>query len=231
MNIMPYYNHAGIQIFHGDCLEILPQLEPVDLVLTDPPYGIGNKWVGGFGEKHGWSKSHLEKQTRNEWDVKPPPQKVFDLIIKISTHQIIGGGNYFNLPMSRCWLVWNKPERNFTLAEAELAWTNADNVVRVCDCNRHERNREYPTQKPKKLMKWCLLLSWSKNAQSILDPFMGSGTTLVAAKELGRHAIGIEIEEKCCEIAVKRLSQEVLPLKRKEDQIISLPYKQAGFFA
>ena len=208
-----YYSHAGITIYHGDCLEIMPELAPIDLVLTDPPYGIGEKWVGGSGKEHWWSKSHLEKQTRNEWDAKSPPQKAFDLIMEMSTHQIIWGGNYFNLPVSRCWLVWNKPERNFTLAEAELAWTNADNVIRVCDCNRHETNREHPTQKPKKLMKWCFSLSWSRNARTILDPFMGSGTTLVVAKELGRKAIGIEIEEKYCEIAVRRLAQEILPFE------------------
>ncbi len=205
----PYYDHAGITIYHGDCLEIMPVLEKVDLALTDPPYGIAAKWVGGFSDKHGWGKSHLEKNERNDWDVRIPLSEIFELILKKSANQIIWGGNYFELPLSRCWLVWNKPERGFTLAEAELAWTNADNVIRVFDLNRHENGRVHPTQKPVKLMLKCLSLSWTNDCLKILDPFMGSGTTLVAAKELGRRAIGIEIEERYCEIAAERLAQEV----------------------
>jgi DNA modification methylase len=106
--------------------------------------------------------------------------------------------------------VWNKPERGFSLAEAELAWTTADNVVRVFDYKRHENGRLHPTQKPLALFRWCLTLPWAKGAITILDPFAGSGTTLRAAKDLGRRAIGIEIEEKYCEIAANRLQQGVL---------------------
>uniref|UniRef100_A0A6M3K330 Putative methyltransferase n=1 Tax=viral metagenome TaxID=1070528 RepID=A0A6M3K330_9ZZZZ len=208
----PYYDHGGITIYNCDCMDILPELEPVDLVLTDPPYGIADKWVGGFSNKHGWSNAHKQKRLRNSWDISPS-HKVFDLILKLSKYQIIWGGNYFSLPISRCWLVWNKPERGFSLSEAELAWTNADNIVRVCDSNRHSDTREHPTQKPVKLMKWCMSLSWTKNVKTILDPFVGSGTTLVAAKELGRKAMGIDKEEQYCEIAARRLSQEVFPFK------------------
>jgi DNA modification methylase len=104
--------------------------------------------------------------------------------------------------------VWNKPERGFSLAEAELAWTSRDNVVRVFDGNRSDPGREHPTQKPIKLMTWCL--SFFPDAASVLDPFMGSGTTLRAAKDLGRKAIGIEVEERYCEIAARRMRQEVL---------------------
>jgi len=212
--IKPYYDDGNrIQIYHGDCLEIMPQLEPVDLVLTDPPYGIADKWKGGWSEKHGWGKSHLEKDFRNQWDIIPSHEHI-EAILTAGKYKIIWGGNHFEeLHPSRCWLVWNKPERGFTLAEAELAWTNADNIIRVCDCHRNDTGKIHTTQKPLKLMKWCLNLPWTKSLQTILDPFMGSGTTLVAAKELGRKAIGIEIEEKYCEIAVDRLRQEVLPFK------------------
>ena len=209
----PYYETKLGKLYHGDCLEIMPELEPVDLVLTDPPYGIGNKWVGGSGENHGWSISHTEKDVRNKWDEKPPTKECFDLIRAKSSVQIIWGGNYFFLPTSRCWLVWNKPERGFTLAEAELAWTNADNVVRVFDRRRHFSNREHPTQKPTALFVWCLEHSWSKKSQLILDPFLGSGTTAVACERLNRRWIGIEISEEYCEISAKRIESEASQLK------------------
>ena len=211
--LKPYYETELGKLYHGDCLEIMPQLEPVDLVLTDPPYGIADVWKGGFGKKHGWNKADSVKAFRNSWDTKPPTQEVFDAIFAVSKKQIIWGGNYFKLPPSRCWLVWNKPERGFTLAEAELAWTNADNIVRVCDCKRSDTGRIHPTQKPTKLMFWCLGLSWSKNATTILDPYLGSGTTAIACECLKRKWIGIEIEEKYCEIAAKRIELERKQLK------------------
>ena len=209
----PYFESDHGKLYNGDCLTIIPELEPVDLVLTDPPYGIGNKWVGGFGKNHGWSKSHLEKEIRNEWDSKPPSKKCLSIIQKISQFQIIWGGNYFDLPVSRCWLVWAKPERGFTLAEAELAWTNADNVVRVYDRRRHESNREHPTQKPLELFLWCLGLPWTLKSNVVLDPFLGSGTTAIACERLKRKWIGIEISEEYCEIAAKRIENETRQLK------------------
>lgn len=207
--VEPYYEHNGITVYHGDCRDILPQLEPVDLVCTDPPYGISEKWQGGSG--HGWKKARSQEQSTAGWDQCRPPKELLNSIIRLAGKVIIWGGNYFVLPPSRGWLVWNKPERGFTLAEAELAWTNQDTVVRVCDCHRSDKDRKHPTQKPLKLMQWCLSQKWTKDCKTILDPFMGSGTTLRAAKDLGRDAIGIELDERYCEIAAKRLSQEVLP--------------------
>ena len=204
----PYYEKDGIVIYHGDCREILPTLEPVDLVLTDPPYGIGAIWQGGKG--HGWGNADVQKEARNTWDVAPPDDLTIQLWLSKGRDSVIWGGNYFDLPVSRGWLVWNKPERNFTLAEAELAWTSKDTVIRVFDANRSDVGRIHPTQKPISLMRWCL--EKFPDAQTILDPFMGSGTTLRAAKDLGRKAVGIEIEEKYCEIAAKRLAQEVMAL-------------------
>lgn len=212
--LKPYYETENGKLYHGACEDVLTEIEDkVDLCLTDPPYGIGSKWVGGFGKNHGWSKSHIEKETRNEWDAKPPSKECFDIIMAMSEKQIIWGGNYFDLPPSRCWLVWNKPERNFTLAEAELAWTNADNVVRVYDRRRHENNRVHPTQKPVELFIWCLGLSWSKAAQIICDPFAGSGTTGIACERLNRKYILIEKELEYVEIAAQRISREIQQLK------------------
>jgi site-specific DNA-methyltransferase (adenine-specific) len=219
--IKPYYQDEWVTIYNGDCREILPELPKVDLVLTDPPYGIADKWVGGFSDKHGWGKALKDQQVRNSWDSETPSIETIRVMLDKSTYQIIWGGNYLPLPLSRCWLIWIKPERNFSLAEAEMAWTNADNVVRVFDCHRNDTGKQHPTQKPLSLMKWCLSLSWSDKCQTVLDPFMGSGTTLRAAKELGRHSIGIEINEAYCEIAAKRCMQTVMnfePVKEKPKQ-------------
>jgi DNA modification methylase len=204
----PYYQDDACTIYHGDCREILPTLGRFDLLLTDPPYGIGKKWQGGSG--HGWGRADSHKEVRNQWDAEPPAAELLSKMVGAARRSIIWGGNYFELPPSRCFLVWNKPERNFTLAEAEYAWTNADNVARVCDYRRSDPDRIHPTQKPLGLMRWCLSLSWCSDAATILDPFMGSGTTLVAAKLEGRRAVGIELEERYCEIAANRLSQGVL---------------------
>lgn len=204
----PYYQQDGITIYHGDCREVLPALASVDLVLTDPPYGIASVWKGGSG--HGWQTARSQSATRNQWDSEAPAPDLLAECVAKGSAAIVWGANHFTLPPSRGWLVWNKPERGFSLSEAELAWTNLDTVVRVYDYRRSDPDREHPTQKPLSVMKWCILRV--PKAQTVLDPFMGSGTTLVAAKQLGRKAIGIEINEEYCALAVKRLSQGVLEL-------------------
>lgn len=188
-------------LYLGDCLEILPSLPRQDALITDPPYGIAKTWKGGFSEKHGWGKAEDESILRNEWDRQPIDASAIELLLASADEKIIWGGNYFPLPLSRCWYVWNKPERNFTLAEAELAWTNKDNVVRVFDGLRSDPGREHPTQKPIALMSWCV----AKTKGSVLDPFMGSGTTGVACANLERPFIGIEIEPKYFDMACKRI--------------------------
>jgi site-specific DNA-methyltransferase (adenine-specific) len=188
-------------LYLGDCREILPTLGKVDAVVTDPPYGIAHTWKGGFSKAHGWGKAKDESIKRNEWDERPLDAEMIALLLAAGDQQIIWGGNYFDLPSSRCWLIWNKPERNFTLAEAEMAWTNKDNVIRVFDCARSDTGREHPTQKPVALMSWCV----EKTTGDVLDPFMGSGTTGVACVKLGRKFIGIEIEPKYFDIACKRI--------------------------
>ena len=188
-------------LYLADCRDILPTLGKVDAVVTDPPYGIGDVWKGGTG--HGWSKARAAAPLRNGWDNMAPAPEVFLALIEMSREQIIWGGNYFNLPPSRCWLVWNKPERNFTLAEAELAWTNRDSVVRVLDAPRSDAGREHPTQKPLRVMEWSV----SKTQGTVLDPFMGSGTTGVACANLGRSFIGIEREPSYFDIACRRIEE------------------------
>lgn len=205
MTMTPYYQDSAVTIYHGDCREIVPKLGKFDLLLTDPPYGIAHVWKGGVG--HGWGKAQMESVVRNEWDTEAPDVA---WLVDVAKTSIVWGGNHFSLPLSRAWLVWNKPERGFSLSEAELAWTNRNSVVRVFDCNRSDFGRQHPTQKPLALMAWCIQLAG--NAQTILDPFAGSGTTGRAAKDLGRKAVLIEREERYCEIAAKRMQQEILPM-------------------
>lgn len=191
----------------GDCLEYLRTLPSgsVDAVVTDPPYGIARVWKGGGG--HGWGKAHAQTQHRNEWDVTSPTLEVFEAILALGVPTVIWGGNYFSLPISRGWLVWNKPERNFSLAEAELAWTNKDAVMRVFDCRRSDPGRQHPTQKPVKLMEWCLERLGVPVGGTVLDPFAGSGTTGVAAIRMGRNFIGCEISPEYHAIATRRLKE------------------------
>jgi DNA modification methylase len=208
----PYFeSHDGtITIYHGDCRDVLPTFEAgsVDLVLTDPPYGIGaNRMTLGNGRRP------IYRGVR-DWDSTPA-----DLapILALDLPSVIWGGNYFPLPPSRGWLVWDKGTGDNDYADCELAWTNRDAVVKKyvrswVGANAHDSHteRSHPTQKPTCLMRWCIGLFPA--AHFVLDPYMGSGTTLRAAMDLGRRAIGIEIEERYCEIAARRLSQTVLPL-------------------
>jgi site-specific DNA-methyltransferase (adenine-specific) len=190
------------RLFLGDCRDILPTLGRVDAVVTDPPYGIASVWKGGWG--HGWARARDQSGLRNEWDEAIPSKETMALVLAAADQVIIWGGNYFPLPPSRCWLVWNKPERGFSLAEAELAWTNRDNVVRVFDAPRSESDRQHPTQKPVSVMRFSIE---KVKGSTILDPFMGSGTTGVAAVQMGRDFIGIEREPKYFDIACRRIEE------------------------
>jgi DNA modification methylase len=206
MMIAPYYETARGKLYHADCLDILPEIEQVDLCLTDPPYGIGassKKFINGT------SKTKKDYYEDICWDTKTPDKEVFDLIIKHPA--IIWGGNYFlkHLANTRCFLIWDKTIHGNSYADCELAWTNFDKVARIKSINMVEANndgRVHPTQKPLKLFKWCLK-HYSKENDLILDPFLGSGTTAVACEDLNRRWIGCEISEKYCELASKRIEQ------------------------
>ncbi len=186
----------GVEVHLGDCRDILPTLGRVDAVVTDPPYGIAKNMQGGT-----WGASNKIKKMQ-EWDQNAQQEWVDD-IIKLNVPAIIWGGNYFITPSSRCWLVWKKPYFP-TMADCELAWTNFDANARVWEGNRTDGQKEHPTQKPVSLIQWCI--RHTDNAQTILDPFMGSGTTGVAAVKLGRKFIGIEIDPGYFDIACRRIS-------------------------
>ena len=193
-----------IKLILGDCLEEMPKLAGIDAVITDPPYGIGDKIQGGSGS--GWSNQRkASADKRDEWDAATPTKEVFDLMLSLSETCCFWGGNYFDLPVSRGWLIWVKPERNFSMSEAELAWTNKDAPMRVFECHRSDSNREHPTQKPLSLMEWCIL-KLTNEGDTILDPFMGSGTTGVACVRTNRNFIGIEKDPDYFAIAEKRIA-------------------------
>ena len=222
----PYYEHAGITIYHGDCLSVMGQLAPhygerlFDLLLTDPPYGIGEgqkKAASRYRSNPSWVAARDTKiYPDGRWDGSTNPEAIA-LARSLCRSQIIFGGNYYDLPPASCWLVWDK-ETTGDFADCELAWTNMAKAVRRI---RHlwsgykqatPEQRQHPTQKPEAVMLWTLAQA-PADVRTILDPFMGSGTTLVAAKRLGKSCVGIEQEERYCEIAAKRLAQEALPLE------------------
>lgn len=208
--MVPYYKDSAVTIYHGDCLEIVPELGQFDLLLTDPPYGIGKDGQLASTGKHGGRKAYDFK----DWDSVRPAREVFDLLLSCTRSQVIWGGNYFAdlLPPTMKWLVWDKGQR-INQSDGELAWTSKQGALRILTLNRVEiqlDGAQHPTQKPQKLLSWCF--SHFPDAQTILDPFAGSGTTGRAAKDLGRKAVLIEREESYCEIAARRMGQEVLPL-------------------
>ena len=204
---VPYYQEDGIVIYCGDCRDILPTLEPVDLVLTDPPYGIS------LDTSYSKYKNSISYNAIKNDEI---PFNAF-FLLQYGKKLIIWGANCFanTLPNFPGWLAWIKIDRNgakIRQSEMELAWTNfiaRPQCFRWTWIGAYKEGQEHcmvhPTQKPLPLMRWCLSFADG----NVLDPFMGSGTTPVAAKHLGRKAIGIEIEEKYCEIAVKRLAQGV----------------------
>ena len=217
----PYYQDDYVTLYHADCREVLPLLEPVDLVLTDPPYGIGE--AAGANKSRGkpiGGKGFVPAKDYGvfNWDNKPIDQ---DLINQLITQPaIIFGGNYYAMPPSACWLVWDKHITG-DFADCELAWTNLPGAVRKIDylwngcMKKRPEQRWHPTQKPLDVMKWCIAQADTKlknKIATILDPFTGSGTTLRAAKDMSRKAIGIEREEQYCEVVANRLRQEVLDL-------------------
>lgn len=215
----PYYQDNSIQLYHGDCREIVPNLDlyNVDLILTDPPYGIS------YSAK---KQNYPNAQIFNDMDGDDNNVKLIKWLLSFDKTIVIWGANNFPqlLPFGGVWLCWDK--RVTESADKmfgwpfELAWVNKDHgkarIYRiqhggVVNADGYGIKRLHPTQKPVMLFK--RVIQDFSSGKTILDPFVGSGTTLIAAKELNRSAIGIEIEERYCEIIVERLRQCVMPLE------------------
>lgn len=187
-------------LYLGDCMEVLPTLGKVDAVITDPPYGLGAKLSGGS-----WGATKDSKEVL-VWD-NFPPQAIVGWLLDLSSVCVIWGGNYFTLPPSRGWLIWDKANAVPTAADCEMAWTSVDRNTKRFRAPVEPHRSGHPTEKPLGLMAWCIQQMGEQ--EMILDPFMGSGTTGVAAIQLGRKFIGIEREPKYFDIACRRIEQAV----------------------
>lgn len=202
-------------LYLGDCLEVMKELDPVDAVVTDPPYGVnlGRGFGGGGKGLAGRRDKHVRKYKNGDWDKKRPPRESFDCMISLASAHIVWGGNYFTdyLPVSGKWLFWDKVQTMPTYSDGELAWTTLQgDAVKQFTYNgsgfhAKEKERVHPTQKPLALMRWCL--EFLPDAKSVLDPFMGSGSTGVVCAKMGRKFVGIELDPDYYEIACKRVEE------------------------
>jgi site-specific DNA-methyltransferase (adenine-specific) len=212
MEMTPLFN----KIHHADCLEFMKQLPDkcIDLVLTDRPYGIGMSKNAGLSHKY---------ETK-DWDNQIPTEDLFAEIFRISKNQIMFGGNYFNLPATQSWLVWDKrcgviPERTF--ADGELAWSSFNEPLRIMRFiwdgmlqhdMKNKEERIHPTQKPRQLFA-MILERYAKPGQIILDCFSGSGTTALACHDLGLDFICIEKDPDYHAASIKRLERHQKQLR------------------
>lgn len=216
---------GGQRLILGDCLKVMPLLGRFDAVVTDPPYGIGesgqkNRTRGNAAAPGNYKDCH--------WDNEPASAEHIGLLRAISRHQIIFGGNYFEgLGPTSCWLVWDKQNGDNDFADCELAWSNLPKAVRRIYwrwngmIRKGDDVREHPTQKPVGVMEWCIK-HLPETTRTILDPFMGSGTTLVACQRLGRMGTGIELDPDYFEIACRRVEEAT----RQPDMFIQPPPPQ-----
>ena len=215
----PYYDEGGVTIYLGDCTKIVPTIS-ADVLVADPPYGMAYR-----SNRHGAPSSVKSAGGAygKDWGVVAGDSKPFDpkFMLDLALPSVIWVANWFSskLPDSGGWLVWDKKRggtvsKDLDASDSELAWTNLRRTIKtfsyLWDGFRREgeiHQHFHPTQKPLALMRWVIEMC---PPGTVLDPYMGCGTTLVAAKALGRKAIGVEIEERYCEVAVQRLAQETL---------------------
>jgi site-specific DNA-methyltransferase (adenine-specific) len=217
MTIIREVQIGNCRLIQGDCLEVMPTLGNVDACVTDPPYGIGRDGQKQTTGGNGGRKAYEFKG----WDTLRPSAEVFGRILEQSAEQVIWGGNYFAdlLPPTGGWLVWDKGQR-IAQSDGELAYTSKKGALRIFTQNRVAllvEGAEHPTQKPIEVMRRSILQF--ANAQTILDPFMGSGTTGVACVNLGRSFIGIELDPDYFDIAVKRITDA----HRQTDLFVAKP--------
>jgi site-specific DNA-methyltransferase (adenine-specific) len=213
----------------SNSLDLLLENKKPELLLTDPPYGIdyGNQLIKGeeFKEKtnkHGWRNFG-----NPEWDKSKPENGVLQYLCQITENQIIWGGNYFtdDLNPTMGWLIWDKGQRDFSLADGEMAWTSFNNALRIKEYARAKANREeknHPTQKPIEIMSWCLEYA-DRHSKSeiklVLDPYLGSGSTMVTCHQLERKCYGMELDPKYCQVIVDRMRKLDPTIKIKRNGV------------
>ena len=201
------------EIYNEDSYEAIKKIpdKSVDLILTDPPYGINaDKGVGGFGNSPKTAKKYI-----GNWDNQTPTEELFKELLRVGKKVIIFGGNYFTnkIPVNGHWIVWDKvgeTKFNNPFSDCELAWTNIEKKIVKKYLNKQQGfindgdERNHPTQKPLRLFTE-IIKDYSNENDIVADFFLGSGTTCVAAKELGRQYIGFEIDKEFCDISKNRL--------------------------
>jgi len=210
------------KIHNIDCLEFMKQVPDnyFDLVLTDPPYGLGMRTVkSGINAKNS-QKKFMYDLNKKQWDNKTPSDEVFNEIFRISKNQIICGGNYFNLPPTRCFVMWDKNKYMYSMSDCEYIWTSFDKPSKIYKKQNVIIGKKHPTQKPIELIEYLLnsfankgieiyssdeKIKEKKYVSKVFDPFIGSGTTAVACKSLGLDWCGCELESDYVGIANKRL--------------------------
>jgi len=186
-----------IELLHCDCMEYMATVPDkyFDLAIVDPPYGIN------------FAKTYTGKgwvvREKKEWDKESPTKEYFDELFRVSKNQIVWGGNYMTpfLPPSQHWIFWDKGQRDFSLADGELAFTSFNKALRVFDMSRGAMQGEqagekkfHPTQKPIRLYEW-LLTNYAKKGQKILDTHLGSGSSAIAAHYFGVDFVGCELDK------------------------------------
>lgn len=217
--------------YNMDCMEGMKGFpdDYFDLAIVDPPYGDGLHAEGGGGK--GWFTKYNQKVQREnefnrfggrfdkyksenedgdkviEWDIAPP-KEYFDELFRISKNQIIWGGNYFELPPTRCFLIWRKLtiSEQFSMAMAEYAWTSFSTNAKVFEKAPQDKSRFHPTQKPVALYKW-ILANYANDGDLILDTHVGSASSLIACEEMGFKYVGFEIDENYYKQGKERLEQ------------------------
>jgi site-specific DNA-methyltransferase (adenine-specific) len=199
----------------SDAVARLMNGEKAELLLTDPPYGIdyGGMLKGKGDGKGGADKNGWKSYDAPTWDKSKPESGVLQYFCQITDNQIIWGGNYFteDLAPTMGWLIWDKGQRGFSLADGEMAWTSFNNALRIKEYARAKANQEeknHPTQKPQEIIQWCFEYAdrHTKNEiKLVLDPYLGSGSTMVAAHQLKRRCFGMELEPKYCQVIIDRM--------------------------
>ena len=206
--VMPYYEHAGIAIYHADCRDVLDQLAPAHMVFADPPYGVGISYGASYADEPG-----VEYDALLRWLIPFVTTAPVGLVTPGMRH-------FWSWPAARWILAWNKPNSmrrsslgGFNMWEPVLLYGKVAKPIAqdaiALPFHHDDDTGNHPCPKPLRLLAWLIRIT-TEPGQLVIDPMMGSGTTLRAAKDLGRKAIGIEIEERYCEVAAKRMAQEVL---------------------
>jgi site-specific DNA-methyltransferase (adenine-specific) len=202
----PSWTKASLKLYHADCMDVMRQFpdEHFDLAVVDPPYGLGARLSDGGGvlEKRAYVQMYREKR----WDAAPDDAYFVELR-RVAKHQIVWGGNYFNLPPTRGVIAWDKVQDMPTLSAWEMAWTSFDCVARMYRERSQDPSRIHPTQKPVALYRW-LLAKYAKPGQRILDTHLGSGSHAIAAHYAGMDFTGIELDADYFAAACERIERE-----------------------